>query len=43
MEALLASNNEEIRGKIKFIDEMLRLPEDLQNEAIDLKKAIDEQ
>lgn len=36
--SLVSSNDDEVRGKIKQLDELIRLPEDLQSEAVNLKQ-----
>lgn len=42
VEGLIASNNEELRGKVKMIDELLRLPNTLDQESKDLAQSLSE-
>lgn len=40
--ALITANNEEVRGAIKFIDEVLQLPNNLRQELLSLANSLPE-
>lgn len=42
VDRLIAQNSEELRGAVKFIDELLRLPNNLRQESLNLAKSLSE-